>query len=119
MTFDTGGISIKPASGMSLMRGDMGGAACAVSSLIALAQLECQKRVVALVPLCENMPSGNAVKPGDVVTAMNGKTIEVAIFKIIIVIELVQVWSIEWEGNGVYYIGWNSNRGVLYRMGGG
>ena len=59
------------------MRGDMGGAACVMSSMIALAQLECQKSVVALVPLCENMPSGCAVKPGDVVTAKNGKTIEV------------------------------------------
>lgn len=77
MTFDTGGISIKPSSGMALMRGDMGGAAGVVSTVLALAQLECQKSVVALVPLCENMPSGNAVKPGDVVTAMNGKTIEV------------------------------------------
>lgn len=77
VTFDSGGISIKPSSGMGLMRGDMGGAACTVSSLLALAQLGYQKGVVALVPLCENMPSGNAVKPGDVVTAMNGKTIEV------------------------------------------
>ncbi len=79
VTFDTGGISIKPSGGMGLMRGDMGGAACVVSALLALAELGHRGKVVALVPLCENMPSGNAVKPGDVVTAMNGKTIEVCV----------------------------------------
>ena len=77
MTFDTGGISIKPSSGMGMMRGDMGGAACVVSSMLALAKLGYPGKVVGLTPLCENMPSGNAVKPGDVVTAMNGKSIEV------------------------------------------
>lgn len=80
VTFDTGGISIKPSSGMGLMRGDMGGAACVVSSLLALAELEYGGSVVALVPLCENMPSGNAVKPGDVVVAKNGKSIEVGAY---------------------------------------
>lgn len=78
VTFDTGGISIKPSMGMGLMRGDMGGAACVVSSLLALGELGYRGSVVALAPLCENMPSGNAVKPGDVVTAMNGKSIEVS-----------------------------------------
>lgn len=77
VTFDTGGVSIKPAANMALMRGDMGGAACVVSSLLGLAELNVRRSVVALVPLCENMVSGCAVKPGDVVTAMNGKTIEV------------------------------------------
>lgn len=77
MTFDTGGISIKPSMGMGLMRGDMGGAACVVSSVLALAQLGYRGGVVGLVPLCENMPSGCAVKPGDVVFAKNGKSIEV------------------------------------------
>ena len=82
VTFDTGGISIKPSSGMGLMRGDMGGAACVVSSVIALAQLGYKGRVIALVPLCENMPSGNAVKPGDVVTAKNHKSIEVRVLRL-------------------------------------
>ena len=79
VTFDTGGISIKPSMGMGLMRGDMGGAACVVSSVLALAQLGYRGPLVGLTPLCENMPSGCAVKPGDVVTAMNGKTIEVCV----------------------------------------
>ena len=60
------------------MKGDMGGAACVVATVMAIAQLECPISVVGLVPLCENMPSGNAVKPGDIVTAMNGKTITVS-----------------------------------------
>ena len=79
VTFDTGGISIKPSSGMGLMRGDMGGAACVVSSLLALAELGYEGSVLALTPLCENMPSGNAIKPGDVVVAKNGKSIEVIV----------------------------------------
>ena len=62
---------------MGLMRADMGGAACVVATVMALAQLEYKRSVVGLVPLCENMPSGRAVKPGDVVVAKNGKTIEV------------------------------------------
>ena len=66
---------------MGLMKGDMGGAACVVSTVMAIAQLECPTSVIGLVPLCENMPAGNAVKPGDVVTAMNGKTIEVCVFE--------------------------------------
>ena len=78
VTFDTGGISIKPSAGMGAMKGDMGGAACMVATVMVIAQLECPVSVVGLVPLCENMPSGNAVKPGDVVTAMNGKTISVS-----------------------------------------
>ena len=78
VTFDTGGISIKPSAGMGTMKGDMGGAVCVVATVMAIAQLECPVSVVGLVPVCENMPSGNAVKPGDVVTAMNGKTISVS-----------------------------------------
>ena len=78
VTFDTGGISIKPSAGMATMKGDMGGAACVVATVMAIAQLECPVNVVGLVPLCENMPSGNAVKPGDIVTAMNGKTVTVS-----------------------------------------
>ena len=77
ITFDTGGVSIKPASGMGLMRGDMGGGACVAASLLALGALGVRRPVVGLIPLCENTVSGGAVKPGDVVTAMSGKTIEV------------------------------------------
>ncbi len=77
ITFDTGGVSIKPASGMGLMRGDMGGGACVASALLGLAALNVDGPVVGLIPLCENTVSGGAVKPGDVVTSMSGTTIEV------------------------------------------
>nr|XP_022286297.1 cytosol aminopeptidase-like [Crassostrea virginica] len=77
VTFDSGGISIKPSQGMDAMRGDMGGAACVAGSLLSISQLQLPVHVKAFIPLCENMPSGTAVKPGDVVTAMNGKTIQV------------------------------------------
>ena len=59
------------------MKADMSGAAAVVSTIKGIAELELDSYVIALVPLCENMPSGKAVKPGDVVTAMNGKTVEV------------------------------------------
>lgn len=75
--FDSGGISIKPAANMDKMRYDMGGAANVVSTTFALAALDANVNVVALAPLCENLPSGTANKPGDVVVAMNGKTIQV------------------------------------------
>lgn len=77
VTFDSGGISIKPSGGMALMRGDMGGAACVLATLDAVAKLKLPINLVVLVPLAENMPSGSATKPGDVFTAMNGKTVEV------------------------------------------
>ncbi|XP_048746621.2 cytosol aminopeptidase-like [Ostrea edulis] len=77
VTFDTGGISIKPSQGMDAMRADMGGAACVVGSLQSISKLGLPVHVKAFIPLCENMPSGSATKPGDVVTAMNGKTIQV------------------------------------------
>ncbi|XP_035825586.1 cytosol aminopeptidase [Aplysia californica] len=77
ITFDSGGISIKPSAEMDKMRADMGGAACVVSSIQAAASLAIPINVKGLVPLCENMPGGKATKPGDVVTAMNGKTIQV------------------------------------------
>ena len=73
----SGGISIKPAAGMDLMRGDMGGAANVLAAMFAMASLELPVNVVGLIPLCENMVNGSAVRPGDVVTAMNGKTIQV------------------------------------------
>ncbi|KAK3739852.1 hypothetical protein QZH41_009098 [Actinostola sp. cb2023] len=73
----SGGISIKPASGMSLMKADMGGAATVCAALEAIALLQLPINVTVLTPLCENMLSGNSLKPGDVITASNGKTIEV------------------------------------------
>jgi len=75
--FDSGGISLKPALNMDKMRYDMGGAANVVSTTYALAALEAKVNVIALAPLCENMPSGSANKPGDVVVAMNGKSIQI------------------------------------------
>ena len=59
------------------MRGDMSGAACVASALHAAASLELKRNVVVLAPLCENMPSGRATRPGDILTAMNGVTVEV------------------------------------------
>lgn len=77
ITFDSGGISIKPSANMDLMRGDMGGAACVLGALTCAARLKLPIKLVALMPLCENMPSGRATRPGDVVYAMNGKSIQV------------------------------------------
>ena len=77
VTFDTGGISIKPSSGMEEMKMDMGGGAAVIESIALVAQMGLPVEVVAVVPSTENMPSGTAIKPGDVVTAMNGKTIEI------------------------------------------
>ncbi|KAJ3308115.1 hypothetical protein HDU76_004128 [Blyttiomyces sp. JEL0837] len=77
VTFDTGGISIKPSADMASMKGDMGGAAVVLAAMYAIGKLLIPKNVVAVIPLTENMPSGRATKPGDVVKAMNGKTIEV------------------------------------------
>lgn len=77
ITFDTGGISIKPASEMDEMKFDMCGAASVLGVFRALADLQPGINVVGLIPACENMPDGRAVKPGDVVTSMSGQTIEV------------------------------------------
>ncbi|KAI6136054.1 cytosol aminopeptidase family, catalytic domain-containing protein [Pisolithus sp. B1] len=77
ITFDSGGISLKPSSGMKLMRGDMGGAATVVSSILAIAQLKLPINVIGVTPLCENMPGPSANKPGDIIYAMNGKSVEV------------------------------------------
>jgi leucyl aminopeptidase len=77
ITFDTGGISIKPAAGMEEMKGDMSGGAAVIAAMMAIARLKPAINVTALVPATENMPGGNATKPGDVLRAMNGKTIEV------------------------------------------
>ena len=77
VTFDTGGISIKPAAKMHEMKFDMSGGAAVIEALGAIAALGLPARITALVPATENMPSGRSVKPGDIVTAMNGTTIEV------------------------------------------
>ena len=77
VTFDTGGISIKPSSGMEDMKLDMGGGAAVLEGAALIAALGLPVEFVAVIPSTENMPSGTAIKPGDVITAMNGKTIEV------------------------------------------
>ncbi len=77
VTFDTGGISLKPGLNMGDMKFDMSGAAATVGILRAAARLRLPMRVVGIIPAVENMPDGRALKPGDVLTAMNGKTIEV------------------------------------------
>ena len=77
ITFDTGGISLKPPGGMSAMKGDMGGGAAVIGAIGALARLKPRINVHAVVAATENMPGASAQRPGDVVTAMNGKTIEV------------------------------------------
>ena len=75
--FDTGGISIKGASGMEDMKGDMGGAACVVGLMHALAARKAKVNAVGAIGLVENMPDGNAQRPGDIVTSMTGQTIEI------------------------------------------
>ncbi|WP_050406429.1 leucyl aminopeptidase [Bradyrhizobium embrapense] len=75
--FDTGGISIKSAGGMEDMKGDMGGAACVVGLMHALAARKARVNVVGAIGLVENMPDGNAQRPGDIVTSMSGQTIEI------------------------------------------
>jgi leucyl aminopeptidase len=77
ITFDTGGISIKPSDNMEKMKYDMAGGAAMIGAMRAIAQLKRPIRVIAIVCASENMPSGNAYKPGDVLTAMSGKTIDV------------------------------------------
>ncbi len=77
VTFDTGGISIKPAQGMESMKWDMGGAAAVVGAMKALALRKAKANIVGICGLVENMPGGNAQRPGDVVTTMSGQTVEV------------------------------------------
>lgn len=77
VTFDTGGISIKPAGGMEEMKYDMSGAASVIGAMHAISKLKVPYRVVGLVPSAENSPSGEATRPGDVYTARGGKTVEV------------------------------------------
>jgi leucyl aminopeptidase len=77
ITFDSGGISIKPAQNMEKMKSDMGGGAAVVGAMLAIAELKPKINVIGVVPTTENMPSGHAIKPGDVVTGSGGKTIEI------------------------------------------
>jgi leucyl aminopeptidase len=77
VTFDTGGISIKPAQGMEDMKGDMAGAACVVGLMQALAARKAKVNAVGVIGLVENMPDGNAQRPGDIVTSMSGQTVEI------------------------------------------
>jgi leucyl aminopeptidase len=77
ITFDTGGISIKPAEGMERMKDDMAGGAAVACAMRAIAMLQAPVRVVGVVPATENMPGGRAIKPGDVLRSASGKTVEV------------------------------------------
>jgi len=77
ITFDSGGISIKPSEGMGEMKGDMAGGAAVIAAMSAIAQLKPKINVMALTPATENLPGGNALKPGDIITGMSGKTIEI------------------------------------------
>ena len=77
ITFDTGGISLKPSARMDEMKFDMCGAASVIGAMAALGELQPGINVVAVVPACENMPGGRATRPGDIVTSMSGKTVEV------------------------------------------
>jgi len=77
ITFDSGGISIKPSEGMGEMKGDMAGGAAVIAAMSAIAQLKPRINVLALVPATENLPSGSALKPADILTSMSGKTIEI------------------------------------------
>ncbi|HEY0666365.1 MAG TPA: leucyl aminopeptidase [Gallionella sp.] len=77
ITFDTGGISLKPGADMDEMKYDMSGAASVLGTLQAVAEMGLKLNVVGVIPTCENMPSGKATKPGDIVTSMSGQTIEI------------------------------------------
>src|SRR5437899_6584040 len=77
ITFDSGGISLKPGAGMDEMKYDMCGAASVLGTFRAIAEMKLKLNVIGVIPACENMPSGSATKPGDIVTSMSGQTIEV------------------------------------------
>ncbi|MCK4772254.1 MAG: leucyl aminopeptidase [Candidatus Latescibacteria bacterium] len=77
ITFDSGGISLKPVANMEEMKADMAGAAAVIGAMAAIGHLKPSRPVIGIVPACENMPSGRAVKPGDVIKTYSGKTIEV------------------------------------------
>ena len=77
ITFDSGGISIKPSNKMEEMKTDMAGGAAVIAAIAAIAQLKLEINVMVIVPAVENLPGGSALKPGDILTAMTGKTIEI------------------------------------------
>jgi leucyl aminopeptidase len=77
ITFDSGGINLKPSSGMEEMKSDMAGAAAVAGTLLALSKINPSIRVVGVMPMVENMPSGTATRPGDVITTYSGKTVEI------------------------------------------
>ena len=77
VTFDTGGINIKPSAGLETMKADMSGAAAVAGAMVAVAALKPKNRIVGITPLVENMPSGTATRPGDIVTSYAGKTVEI------------------------------------------
>ncbi len=77
ITFDTGGISLKPAGDMDEMKYDMSGAATVLGVMRAIAEMGLKRNVIGVIPTCENMPSGTATRPGDIVTSMSGQTIEI------------------------------------------
>ncbi len=77
ITFDTGGISLKPGAGMDEMKYDMCGAASVLGTFRAIAEMQLKLNVIGVIPACENMPSGTATRPGDIVTSMSGQTIEI------------------------------------------
>jgi leucyl aminopeptidase len=77
ITFDSGGLSLKPALRMDAMKSDMGGGAAVLTAVGAIAELGVPVRILAVVPSCENMPGGHATRPGDIVTSLSGKTIEI------------------------------------------
>ena len=77
VTFDSGGISLKPSSGMGDMKGDMTGAAVVVATMKAAALCHIKQNITAIVGLVENMPSGHASRPGDIVKSMSGQTVEI------------------------------------------
>jgi leucyl aminopeptidase len=77
VTFDSGGISIKPADGMERMKDDMAGGAAVVAALCALGKMHAPFRIIGIIPATENMPGGRAIKPGDVIAGASGKTVEI------------------------------------------
>ena len=77
ITFDTGGVSIKPAEGMERMKDDMAGGAAVAGAMLALARLKAPHRVIGIIPTCENMVGGRATRPGDVIRGASGKTVEI------------------------------------------
>lgn len=77
ITFDSGGISLKPGASMDEMKYDMGGAASVLGTMRSIGEMKLKLNVIAVIPTCENMPSGRATRPGDIVTSMSGQTIEI------------------------------------------